>query len=355
MVVSLYTKELRSAFYCQQAPMKFRIIYLFLLLPFTGIAKSNPVDMKLFSVFEDSLKKIGPAMFRGIDQDKIIANKKFTDLLRKAISTEGAFNYPFDSLKFIANLKAPDNAFRIFNWDVPKNDGTYTYYGFIVVDESKTGVQKKGSKEQYKIYDLIDKSADLKSPEVSILTPEKWFGALYYKIILTNDKDKKFYTILGWGGNNKYTWKKIIDVITFGKDGKPLFGEKNLFHRGKRSSKRVIFEFRSELIMTLKYEEDKKRIVFDHLAPEVGGAEGMYQLYSQTFVYDSFDWVKGKWQIREDIDARNNKSKKDGEYVKPTGDMNANQNGTATPAPAPKKPGFFKRIFNKNDPPARPH
>jgi hypothetical protein len=333
--------------------MRYPVFFLLLLLPFAGSGKSNPADQKQFITFEDSLKKIGPAMFRGTDQDKIAANKKFTDLLRKALNTEGAFDYPFDSLKFIANLKAPDNAFRIFNWDAPRNDGSYTYYGFIVVDESKTGSQKSG-KSQYKIYELIDKSAEIKNPGLAVLSPEKWFGALYYKIILTTDKDKKFYTVLGWDGNTKYTWKKIIDVITFAKDGKPIFGEKSLFHRGKTSSKRVIFEFRADLVMTLRYEEDKKRIVFDHLAPEVSGATGMYQFYSQTFSYDSFDWKKGKWQIQEDIDARSEKSKKDSEYITPKGDQNASPDGTATPVPAPKKRGFFYRLFHKNDAPAHP-
>lgn len=335
--------------------MKFRTFFcLLLLLPFAVAGKDNPVELKKFSVFEDSLKKIGPSLFFGTDQDKLAANKKFNELLHKAVTTEGGFNYPFDSLKFIANLKAPDNAFRIFNWDVPNNDGTYTYYGFIMVDESKTGTQKAG-KEQYKIYDLIDKSAEIKNPELAMLSPEKWFGALYYKIIQTEDKDKKIYTILGWDGNTKYTWKKIIDVLTFAKDGKPIFGEKSYFIRGKLSSRRVIFEFRADLVMTLKYEADKKRIVFDHLAPEVSGAENMYQFYSQTFSYDSFDWKKGKWQIQEDIDARSEKSKKDSEYIAPQGDQNANQNGTATQQNnLPKKHGWLYRLFHKKAEPARP-
>lgn len=350
----LYTlKNCERRFNVSKPPMKFRIFYLLFLLPFAGYGKDIPVDLKQFSIYEDSLRKIGPSIFIGTDQDKIAANKKFSDLLHKVLSIEGAFNYPFDSLKFIANLRSPDNAFRIFNWDVPKNDGTYTYYGFIMVDESKTGAQKN-PKTQYKIYDLVDKSAEIKNAELAILSPEKWYGALYYKIILTNDKDKKFYTILGWDGNTKYTWKKLIDVMTFAKDGKPIFGEKSLFQRGRISSRRVIFEFRADLVMTLKYEEDKKRIVYDHLAPEVGGAEGMYQLYSQTFSYDAFDWKKGKWHMLSDIDARNKKSKKDSEYIDPKGDQNANADGTAKPVTPPKKRGFIYRFLHRNDPPARP-
>ncbi|CAN5233378.1 hypothetical protein BH09BAC5_BH09BAC5_13270 [soil metagenome] len=327
--------------------MKFRHIAFLLLLPVCGFANAKPPENKTFSVYEDSLKKIGAAMFNGTDQDKIVANTKFTELLRKTLSIDGAFDYPFDSLKFIANLKSSDNAIRIFNWDIPKNDGTYIYYGFLFVDDSKTGAKYKGEKRKFSIYDLTDKSEEIRNPELTVLSPEKWFGALYYKIILTNDKDKKYYTILGWDGNTNATWKKIIDVITFSKEGKPIFGEKNLFVKGKRSSKRVVFEFRADLIMTLRFEEDKKRIVFDHLAPEVSGAEGMYQFYSQTFVYDSFEWKKGKWVLKEDIDARNEKSKKDDQYQNPQGDQNANSNGTTDPKAGSHPHGFFYRLFHR--------
>ncbi|HET6992030.1 MAG TPA: hypothetical protein VFJ43_11930 [Bacteroidia bacterium] len=323
--------------------MNFRIFILLFLIPFAGSAKPKAVDQKQFVVLEDSLQKMGQTMFRGSDQEKLNSNKKFTDLLRKVLNMDGAFDYPFDSLKFIANLTSSDKAIRIFNWDIPKNDGTYIYYGFLFVDDSKTGQDKKGQKNKFTLYELDDKSAEIKNPELAVLSTDKWFGALYYKIIVTNDRDKKYYTVLGWDGNTNMTWKKIIDVITFGKDGQPIFGEKSIFDRGKRSSKRVIFEFRADLTMTLRYEDDKKRIVFDHLAPEVSGAEGMYQFYSQTFVYDCFNWKKGKWRLEEDIDARNDKNKKDNEYIKPQGDQNP---GSGTPAPSPSGKPPKKKLFH---------
>jgi hypothetical protein len=328
--------------------MNSRILILLFLIPLSSFGKPKPVEQKQFVVYEDSLRKIGATMFRGSDQEKMNTNKKFTDLLRKALNTEGAFDYPFDSLKFIANLTSSDKAIRIFNWDIPKNDGTFIYYGFLFVDESKTGSAKKTDKNKYTLYELNDKSETIKNPELAVLSPDNWFGALYYKIVVTNDKDKKYYTVIGWDGNTNLTWKKILDVITFGKDGKPVFGEKYLFDRGKRSSKRVIFEFRADLTMTLRYEEDKKRIVFDHLAPEVSGAEGMYQFYSQTFVYDCFNWKKGKWRIEEDIDARNDKNKKDNEYVKPQGDQNPGNTQQQAPAPngPPKKK---KKLFHRGN------
>lgn len=266
---------------------------------------------------EDSLKKIGPRCFKGSDQEKALACEQFGNLLHQALELDGAFNYPFDSLKFIARLTAPDNAFRIFNWNLPYADGTHKYFGFILVDEQKVRAKLPPNAKRFVLYTLTDKSAEIRNPELSELSPEKWYGALYYKIILTTHKKKKYYTLLGWDGNNNQSWKKLIDVITFNKSGKLIFGEELLFHRDRRSSRRVIFEFKAEVIMALKYEDDKKRIVFDRLAPEVSGAEGMYQFYTQTFEYDSYVFKKGKWQFVADADAKNNKDRKDKLYRDP--------------------------------------
>jgi hypothetical protein len=62
--------------------------------------------------------------------------------------------------------------------------------------------------------------------------------------------------------------------------------------------------------------------VYDHLAPEAEGAEGMYQYYSQTFTYDSFVWKKGKWLEVDNVDVANPKSNQDNNYHTPEGDQN---------------------------------
>jgi hypothetical protein len=333
--------------------MKFRFLFLFLFfIPFLGFARPKAEKDRDLKTLEDSLKKMCPAIFKGKDADKLAANKKFIALFTKALNTEGAFFYPFDSLKLIANLRAPDDAFRIFNWDIPRDDGTYTYYGFVFVDDSKTGNGKKAVKNHFSIYELEDKSNDIKGPETATLYCDKWFGALYYQIIMTNDKDKKFYTILGWDGNNTLTWKKIIDAITFGKDGKPIFGEKNLFQKGRTSSKRIIFEYRGEWVMTLHWDEDKKLIVYDHLAPEVSGGEGMYQFYSSDGSYDAYEWKKGMWKKIEDYKAENPKDKTDGQYIPPTGDQNpSGSNNSITDPNAHKKKKLFHRKPKKQPDP----
>lgn len=306
-----------------------------LVFPFNATAKKyhptaacipapQPAAAPTLQSLQDSLRKTGPKVFKGKDADKLAANQKFTEFLRQALEMDGAFGFAFDSLKFIGRLNAPDNAFRIFNWNIPFDDGTHKFYGFILVDQNqiegkKVKKAKMKNQNRYVLYELTDQSDFIRNPELTALNCDKWFGCLYYKIIQTSTKGKTYYTLFGWDGNTPLTWKKVIEVMTFARDGQPVFGEEATFQVNKLTKRRVIFEFKAELVMTLKYEEKQKRIVFDVLAPEISGAQGMFQFYVNTGAYDSYEWKKGKWVFKGDIDARNNKDKRDENYHAPDG------------------------------------
>lgn len=328
------------------------LLPLLIFLSVEGTAKPVTGNNGKLNTIEDSLHQISAGVFKGNDASKTAANKKFTDLLRTALQTDGAFDYPFDSLKMIGRLRAPDNSFRVFNWDIPNDDGTYDYFGFIFTRDEKT--------KKTQLFELNDISDHIRNPQMSVLSAEKWYGALYYKIILTTDKHarKKYYTLLGWDGNNQLTWKKIIDVLTFSRDGKPVFGEKSLFNADKRSYRRIIFEFRADLVMALRYEENGNRIVFDHLAPEEENETGMYQFYSQTFSYDAYYWKKGKWHFETNIDARNAPDPNDKKYIKPVGDQNPGGKSSAPSSPGQQTHGhhgLFHRRKNAAPQPGQPH
>jgi hypothetical protein len=139
---------------------------------------------------------------------------------------------------------------------------------------------------------------------------------LYYKIIPVKVKRKKYYTLLGGDKNDKLTSKRIIDVLYFIPDGSPRFGA-DLFKLEKRSPKRVIFEYSAQAIMSVKYNEETKQIVFDHLSPAQPNFEGQYQYYGPDFSFDALEFNKGKWVYIPDVDARNGKSNKDNQYKDP--------------------------------------
>ena len=256
-------------------------------------------DMAYFKKYEDSLAAMQKKVFFAkTDTAKFRANGKFLQLFEEVLLNTISFNYPFDSLTEVNRRVSPDKKLRIITWNISRKDGTFLYFGFIQTLHPNT--------HKYEIYKLIDKSSSVKNPESYISDHTKWFGMLYYAIIPTDD----YYTLLGWDGNDKLTARKFIDVLSFKKDGSPVFG-KEVFKMPKKIPKRVMFEYNAQLVMTLQYNSTLNAIVFDHLAPKEGYLESQYQFYGPDFSYDAFVFKHGKWDFEEDVDAKNAQSKTD--------------------------------------------
>lgn len=256
-----------------------------------------------------------PYSAKQTDADKKVINLQLLKKFDSILSLDKSFeNYQFDSLKNdIGILNSPDNKFRIIHWNIPKSDGTHEYFGFI---QSKY-FTKKNKVESVQLYQLTDKSAEIKNPDNAITDHNKWYGALYSRIILKKTKSKTYYTLLGWDGNDKFSQKKIIDVLTFDpNNGTPHFGA-DIFNFDKKYPKRVIFEYSATCSMSLRYSPKKDSIVFGHLAPTSPQLVGQYQYYCCDMSYDGFGFKKGHWNYGTDLNALNEKDEKDKLYGDP--------------------------------------
>jgi len=292
----------------KQGMKKFAIVVFLIIQSVFGFSQ-NKVDL---TKIEDSLMVLGKVIRDGeTDFIKYNANERFLKLLESALISENSFDYPFDSLITIAKLKSDDNRFRIFDWALRKTDGTYDYFGYLQAWNNKL--------KKYMLYPLKDNSGVIVNPELQTLEPLNWYGALYYKIIFNKSGGKKYYTLLGWDGNDNVSQKKIIDVISFNSNDKPVFGAA-IFKYNKKVYKRIIFEYNATVSMSLKYEKQfevsgKKRktmIIFDRLAPLDVALTGSFQYYyPETNIFDAFMFKKGKWFFVKDIDARNQPATKD--------------------------------------------
>ena len=287
---------------------KLFILIIFIFQYFFSFSQNQQEFMKA----EDSLVKLGKIIQEGhTDFIKYNASEKFFNLLQTTLFLDKSFDYPFDSLVSIAHLTAEDKKFRIFNWFIGKSDGTYEYFGIIQAWNDK--------ENKYVLYNLKDNSDNIKNPETQLLEPQNWFGALYYKIIFNKYGGKKYYTLLGWDGNNYETQKKIIDVLTFTSKDKPVFGAP-IFRYNKKNLKRMIFEYSSTVTMSLKFDKQyllrgkKKRamIVFDRVSPLDPALSDQFQFYyPETNIVDAFMFRNGKWNYMKEIDARNPKESKE--------------------------------------------
>lgn len=232
------------------------------------------------------------------DFEKKKWNAAFKDLMANTLNEPTIFDQTFTKLSTVGIIDSPDNLLKIVNWNVEQDDKTQAYYAFVLYKDPK--------KKTHKAWELIDKSFMLPGKPQEMLDADMWYGALYYQIIPVEKSNKTYYTVLGWDGGTSMSNTKLIDVIHFSgnnlKLGAPIFKTKD------ETLKRVFFEHSERAYMSLKYETQYKRIIFDHLSPETPSMEGVYEFYVPDMSYDAFVYEGSKWVIKEDVIGVNDKS-----------------------------------------------
>ena len=231
------------------------------------------------------------------DDQRMQLNDSILFGFESVLSSYGSFDYAFDSLKRIGRKYSPDQKFRIINWNIPWQDRTHTYYGFIQIPLK--------NEKRCEVIHLIDQSHEIEEPESAVLDAGTWFGVLYYDILLKKSFGQKYYTLLGFDFNDRFSNKKVIDVLTF-ENGLPLFG-KPIFEteQGGDRQHRLIYEYAPDVVMALRYDPRFKMIVLDHLSPIEPVFEGNFKFYAPDFSYDGYKFKKGIWLYQPDIDVRN--------------------------------------------------
>lgn len=290
---------------------------LLLILFFAVWQSSYAQSSKENRLGEDDLK----GMLREVasattDDQKITLNQLFIDRFQELLQQEKTYDFPFDSLKAIGKLSAPDEKFRLFTWSFRLSNGRYKFFGIIQQPEMGRN----------KVILLHDRSDSIPHAEAQILSPENWYGARYYAIIpLITAHSDTLYTLLGWNGNNSLVTQKMIEILSFGKAGEAIFGAAVFKNYPGEERFRVIFRYSAETAMVLKavkkeiavrgpWDIQKKRfktassletiILCDRLMPLEPQLEGVYQHYVPVSdVMDGFLPDHGKWLFTKEIDT----------------------------------------------------
>jgi hypothetical protein len=254
----------------------------------------TPSDLKVLRQKEDSLKTFAKTFLTAeATEDRMRKDSIFVKTLIRSLQVKHSFHYPFDSLKGVSHLYAPDSTFRIFTWQLDFQD-SYAY------TRQRGAIQFRTPDGSLKLTPLKDYSEFADNPVDSARNRNTWIGAVYYNIIKTEHNGKNFYTLFGFDGNSYRTNKKWIDVLTFDAQNQPLFGAQQFFTFEKdsvrrKSQYRYSIEYKKEASTTVNFDEDANMILVDHLISETDEPELPW-----TFVpdgdYEGFQWVNGKWQ-----------------------------------------------------------
>lgn len=254
----------------------------------------DSVTIQKLNAAEDTLVVLAYAVVNdSIEQERFAACKVLITTLVRALKTENSFRYPFNRMKSISILTPPDSSFRIFTWQLFVNDSTYRYYGAIQVNTP-----------QLKLYPLIDRSFEMDAmPLYDQFSPENWYGALYYNIRQFDTREGNKYLLFGYDAFNFFEKRKLVEVLSFDKTGKPVFGA-GVFDRASPRpglrEQRLILEYSAEASIRLNWDEQYKMILFDHLIPFPSPfGRGMTEVPDGS--YDGLKLEKGRWKYIDKV------------------------------------------------------
>lgn len=271
-------------------PLILFILVLATATSFSQIKKVVPADLKILQKKEDSLKAYAKSLVTdSLPNNRMRSDSFFTRVLIRSFQVKNSFYYPFDSVKGVSALYAPDSSFRIMTWSLTYNEDLCQQRGVIQFPT------KDGSPKFIPLYDYSTRTP---YPEDSIRDHKHWIGAIYYNVIQTKYNNRNYYTLFGYDPNNPFTNRKWIEVLTFDQSGMPVFGGK-YFSFAKDTAKRAdqfrySIEYKKQASATVDYDPDLKMILVDHLISESDEPD-----LPQTFVpdgdYEGFKWTNGKW------------------------------------------------------------
>lgn len=230
------------------------------------------------------------------DEIRSQANSEFSKQLLDSLNTPHSLLKSFSEFKNVAITSTAEPAFKIYTWAYPTFDGSKYYYnGYIQYKEEKS--------DSVILIELHDSTATILKPESEKLTSAKWFGAAYYAINKIKFKGQTYFVLLGWKGYDQRITKKVIEACYL-ENGICKFGFP-LFKSGSVYRNRLIYSFSSQASMSLRFENNGKKIVLDHIsAPKSKSDIDLSSQSGPDGTYDSFNLKKGRYILDKDVDAR---------------------------------------------------
>ena len=267
------------------------------LIAFCFLCTTNIFGQQKNNLFDERPLKARLDQLRGTKDPELMRayNDSFKVELKSALENKVAFDYPFNTLPTLGKIYAEDKQVRVFSWNVQLSPENNIYNCFVL--------KKRKRKDEHDIIELEDNSAALPMYPKNKLNNQNWYGALYYDIVDVKIGRKTYYTILGYDLNNSMSHIKLIDVLYF--TGRKLNLGFPLFNTEEGVANRVFMEHSKKSIMTLRYDERRDKIVFDHLSPETPSLKEFREFYVPDMSYDAYTFVDELWVLESDIITNN--------------------------------------------------
>lgn len=252
----------------------------------------SAADRKLLVKKEDSLKIYADSMINAeMAGKRFLSDSQFVKTFVRALLIKNSFYYTFDSLQTVSILYPEDSSFRIFTWQLKKDD--YMYF-------QKGAIQMHTPDGSLKLLPLFDASMFTAKPVDSLRTRRNWIGALYYRIIQKTYNGTKYYTLLGFDDYTSSSNRKWMEVMHFDPvSGEPLFGGRVISFQEdtgqvKPVQNRFQLEYKKEARTQFNYNPEMDMIIYDHLVSETD-EPNRKETYIPDGDFEGFKWKDGQW------------------------------------------------------------
>jgi len=249
---------------------------------------SNGVSARLDKLFGRLLKESD-------DSVRMQINDSIKTIVESYTESDSIFLHRFSNLRFLGQVTSPDTLIKIVSWNLLLRNQPSRYYCYII-----RNLPELKSRKVYKLYAEYDTTAIDKE---KIYKSDNWYGALYYDLRPQIINGTECWVLLGIDYGNPEITRKLIEILSFGKDDSIIFGLKS-FLSDDSVIFRDVFEYSLTATMTLRFGGDDS-IIFDHLVPFAPENENDRRYYGPHYSNDAYVLENGFWKLHLNVDARN--------------------------------------------------
>jgi hypothetical protein len=137
-------------------------------------------------------------------------------------------------------------------------------------------------------------------PNQEQLGADRWYGSLYFNIKPFETRQGRKYLLFGFDAFEFFEKRKLLDVLSFDKEGKPVFGAPVFEKPDAPPDSRVYVQYSADAKVKLNWDEQYKMIIFDHLIP-FPSPFGRDMVNVPDGSYDAYKLEKGRWKYVDKV------------------------------------------------------
>ena len=137
-------------------------------------------------------------------------------------------------------------------------------------------------------------------PSTEELGPERWYGALYFNLRQFDTRQGRKYLLFGYDAFEFFEKRKLLDVLSFDKEGKPVFGAPVFTKSDAPPENRVYVQYSADAKVKMNWDEQYQMILYDHLIP-FPSPYGREMTNVPDGSYDGYKLDKGRWKYVDKV------------------------------------------------------